>query len=114
MKIWKIVFIIWLILWFLFLVRGFVKKEFNEFKAISFASIDEKKAYLMGKGLYDFLKYCQENMPIESTYKITGELTKHNKARLVYYLYPRVHSEDPDYVLDINTPNSKYKLKQRR
>ena len=114
MKRWKIVFIIWVSIWLLFIARGFVKGEYKTFKALSFVGIEEKKAHILGKELKAFLDRCLSQIPEESTYKITGEVDPHNRYRLVYYLYPRTESENPDYLLNIYEGSKQYILKRVR
>ena len=111
MKLWKIVFTIWVFLWALFLVRGFIKGEFEEFKALCCSDKHEKLSYILGSNLNSFRIACQRAMPMEATYNIVGDLDEHNKFRFIYYLYPRRQSEDPNYILDIDHKNHKYILK---
>lgn len=113
-NLWKALFVMWIFFWLLFLIRGFVKGEFKRFKALSFATASEKKSYVLGENLYEFLVRCEKEIPVQGTYEITGELTAHNKFRLVYYLYPRTESDDPDYTLKMDKSNDKYILRKRR
>ena len=114
MKLWQVVFAVWVFFWVFFLVRGFVKGEFKKFKRLVFSSYAEKRAYILGEELDVFLGVCKDQIPESATYKITGGLDEHNKFRMVYYLYPRVESDDPQYVLDISPQDSRYLYKRVR
>ena len=114
MKIWKAVFTIWIVIWLLFIVRGFAKGEFKRFKALCRADIEQKKEYILGKGFKAFIDDCIKTIPEAGTYKIVGELDGHSRHRLIYYLYPRVESKNPDYVLNIYKEQDTYSLKRTR
>ncbi len=114
MRPWKIVFIIWVFLWIFFLARGLVKGRFEKYKTLYSLNRDEKLAYILGKELNDFLRLCKEKIPASSTYDIVGDLDEHDRFRFVYYLYPRLKSEQPDYILKIYPKDSKYLLERTK
>ncbi|MDB4349444.1 hypothetical protein OAA99_00660 [Omnitrophica bacterium] len=110
MKLWKVVFGVWVFFWVLFFVRGLVKGEFERFKKYAFVSTEQKRSYILGEELETFLRTCEKRIPESDTYKIIGDLDDHNRFRMVYYLYPRLQSDKPDYLLKIYTENSQYLL----
>lgn len=89
-----------------------MKGEFKKFKALAFRSVEEKRVYILGEDLDMFLKTCKVEIPESGTYKIAGDLDEHNRYRMVYYLYPRLRSDRPDYILNISTKDSRYQLKR--
>lgn len=114
LKMWKVAFAVWVFFWVFFLVRGFVKGEFERFRRYAFVSAEEKKELILGEELYTFLGVCKSEIPETATYKITGGLDDHNKYRMRYYLYPRLESENPGYLIDISPQRERYILKRRR
>lgn len=113
-KVWRYIFALWIFFWILFLIRGFVKGEFRKFRTLSFLTVEQKKAYILGEDLYNFIKRCETEIPKTATYRIAGDLDEHNTLRMVYYLYPRIRSDNPDYTLSIQTATSRYTLKKER
>jgi len=101
-NILKVFFITWVALWIGFFARElFVKKNINDYRALLSRTLEGKHAYVTGDKLYEFLVYCESKMPENSTYKITGlEEGDLESRRAVYYLYPRLRSADPDFVID--------------
>jgi len=106
MKPWKIVFAVWVFFWAWFLVREFVRGEFKEFREYAFLNREEKVQHILGDRLYNLLSECKKTIPENAAYKIEGDLDDHNKYRLRYYLYPRLLSDDSDYVINIDTSRS--------
>ena len=112
MKVWKIVFIIWVTIWLLFLVRGFAKGEFEKFKTLCFADRVAKLDYILGRELNVFLETCLKEMPTDTTFAFKSDLEEHDRFRLIYYLYPRLESENPEYVLNIYTGTGHYEMRK--
>ena len=111
--IFRIIFFAWVFIWLLFLVRGLVKGKFEEFRILcSSRDMYEKNSYILGKELNAFLEVCKREIPSEGTYKIVGDLDGHNRYRLIYHLYPRLQSDNPDYILNIYVKSSQYILKR--
>ncbi|MEE8359806.1 MAG: hypothetical protein V3S04_02635, partial [Candidatus Omnitrophota bacterium] len=86
----------------------------EKFRKYAFISAEKKRSNVLGEGLYLFLETCKAEIPEAATYKIIGGLDDHNKFRMRYYLYPRLESEEPGYVLDISPQRERYILKRRR
>jgi len=102
MRFGKLVFIIWVFFWVLFIVRGLYKGELEEYKALLQRDAEGRRAYVIGEGLYEFMNFCLRNLPRESSYQLRGELRPIDERRLVYYLYPHKESENPEYLLCYN------------
>lgn len=99
MKIWRLIFAIWLFLWVFFLVRGLYKGEFKEYRALLQRAPSARRAYIIGEDLYKFLEFCLKGLPKDSTYRMTGALKPIDRQRLIYYLYPHKESYTPEYIL---------------
>jgi hypothetical protein len=100
----KILFIVWIALWFGFFARElFVKNNIRDYKALFGKTLEGKHAYVTGDALYGFLTYCKTKMPEGSSYKIVGMDDGALESRkAVYYLYPNVRSADPDFIIDLS------------
>lgn len=98
----KILLLVWVVLWALFLARPYFKKGlFKEYSSLLGLSLGEKRAAITGRELYDFIKFCKKHMKPNSTYKIIG-LEKEDPLvyrRCVYYLYPAIDSQSPEFLL---------------
>jgi len=114
MKLWKIIFIIWIAFWLLFLVRGFAKGEFEDFIALYRLNAAEKNFYILGEDLALFLDVCKNKIPETGRYKIIGDIDEHDRFRLIYHLYPRQESEEPQYLLKIYASRDLYSIEQLR
>ena len=114
MRIWTIVFAVWVFFWAFYLVRGFAKGEWKQFREYAFLDRAEKRAHILGDGLEGLLLRCEKEMPEGSTFRIEGGLDEHNVYRMRYYLYPRMQSDDPQYVISANRAASEYGLRKVR
>ena len=48
------------------------------------------------------MKYCIDNMPDRATYRMTGiDEGALERRQAVYYLYPRLESKDPEFIIDM-------------
>lgn len=104
-KILKIIFLVWVVLWVWFIIRGlFLKGEIKSYKALLSRSLEGKYSYVTGDRLYEFFMFCNKNIPENSRYSFMGlEKTGLDERRGVYYLYPRIEAKDPDYILVYGT-----------
>jgi len=114
MKPWKIALIAWVALWLVFLGRGLIKGGLEKIMILSRADLYEKNSYFMGSQLNAFVEACKREMPEEAAYAITGEIDEHNKYRIIYHLYPRLESKNPDYILNIYHKSAHYELRRLR
>jgi len=114
MKISRIIFAVWVFFWLFFLARGFVKGESGEFAEYLFLDASEKRAHILGEGLDAFLETCLKEIPEAATFAFSGNLSEHDERRLVYYLYPRLESASPEYLLRIDNVNRTYMIERER
>jgi hypothetical protein len=92
----------WLLLWIGLLGRSCVKNRsyWNEPIRLAHSSPEERRALAYGDQLYQFFKFCAEYVPENFTYQIAGlSIDSIDRARLVYLLYPRTLSEQPDFII---------------
>lgn len=97
----------WVILWAIFLVRPFFKKDLiGDYSNLSKLSTEGKRALVMGQRLYEFIMVCNRSMPGPASYEIIGmekDSLEHRRAR--YYLYSNVEKEEPEFLLVYGTKN---------
>jgi len=100
-SIYRVLLIIWAILWALFTVRELVvKKNMNDYRTLFSLSLENKHAYITGKRLYEFIDFARARLPEGSSYKLIGiENGSIDQRRAVYYLYPRLQKDDADFLL---------------
>lgn len=101
----RAVFAIWIILWVNFILRDlFGKGYFCDYMALIKRDTEGKTSYVYGDYLYPLLKFSKQKLPVGSTYKfIDDEEYSINYRRAVYYLYPLLQSDKPNYILVYNT-----------
>jgi hypothetical protein len=100
-KIFKAIFLIWIVLWLFFIARElFIKGAIEDYKELLLRSLEGKRSYVTGDKLYEFLTFCNENLPPDATYGLEGvEEDSLDKRRAVYYLYPHLEKKTPAFVL---------------
>lgn len=102
----KVIFAAWVTLWLIFAARDmFYKTNFRDYKALISRSLEGKRSYIIGDGLYKFIEFCRKETPEGSAYGLEGiEKGEVDRVRVVYYLYPRIESADHDYIFVYNLP----------
>ena len=97
----RVVFAIWIFIWLLFLIRPYFKKGLlKEYSTLLGSSLEEKRAFVTGKELYEFIKFCKDSIVPPSSYKIIGlEEEPLSYRRAAYYLYPDIDSPEPEFLL---------------
>ena len=105
-KIFKLVFTVWVIIWIFLLIREmFAKGNIREYNALLHRSLEGKRAYVTGDRLYEFLAFCNAELPEGAKYMFFGlEEDSHDKRRATYYLYPHLEAEEADFLLMFNEP----------
>jgi len=96
------VFAAWLIIWAIYLIRPYIKKDlYGEYSSLFNRPLEGKRALITGERLYEFILFCDKAMPAGSSYDIAGlEKEPLDERRAVYYLYPHLkRPDDPDYIL---------------
>lgn len=106
----KILLIVWVVLWAIFFIRElFVKNNARDYAALLSRTLEGKHAYVTGDKLYSFLLRCKKDMPDMAAYKIIGiDEGAIERRRAVYYLYPAIESDKPDFIVDV----AQYTLKR--
>lgn len=99
-------FLVWVVLWIWFVVRDlFLKDNIDSYRVLLTRSLEGKRSYVTGDRLYEFLKFTAGKLPKEVFYNFIG-LTPDSieNRRAVYYLYPLIEKEKPDYILVYDRP----------
>lgn len=99
-QIFRIVFIAWVVIWLLFLVRGLVKGEARDYKNLFGKSLEEKRAYVAGEEFYEFILFCKKVIPEDSDYTVKADYDATlDYFRFAYYIYPVLRNlDDPEYI----------------
>jgi len=107
-KTFKLLFYVWIVVWLAFTIRElFVKGSIREYGVLLSRSYEGKHSYVTGDRLYEFLVFCTKAMPKGSSYRLIGlGEGSLEKRRAVYYLYPHLESEKPDYILAYDLPKA--------
>ena len=103
----RIVLIIWVIIWAVFLVRPFFKKSLiKEYSVLLKLPIEAKRAYVLGEDLHRFVAFCSDSITGRFSYKVVGlDEDSIECRRIKYYLYPSVTSKEQDFILVYKTSN---------
>lgn len=103
----RLIFAVWVFIWLLFLIRPYFKKDLaREYITLMNLSLDEKRAYVTGKDLYEFVKFCDLSVKPSSAYMIVGlEDRPLDQRRAAYYLYPNIESQSPEFIFVYNVRN---------
>ena len=98
-KIFKIIFIVWVALWVVFLVRENKKGRYGMILDLYRIERPYRAAYLMGNDLYGFLAASRDEMTKGSTYEIIGfDKYSIEPVRMRYFLWPlRAGKGNVDY-----------------
>lgn len=101
------ILIIWIAVWAIFLVRPYFKKGlFNDYRALLGLSLEGKRGYVTGEGLYDFIKFCNDAISAPATYNIIGlEEDPLGSRRAIYYLYPKIETPEPRFLFVYGVKN---------
>jgi hypothetical protein len=100
-------------LWAVFTIRPLIKSShLKQYAELVGKSIDERRAITYGKDLYKFLEYAKGEMPESATYAFEGfEEGSVDIVRAEYYLFPRTHAKDPQFILECGKDG--YSLRKR-
>jgi len=109
MKIFKIILIAWIALWIFFTARSFVvekdKSTLKDYADLVRAGWEGKRAIVFGEDFYEFLKFCEVNLPQGAGYEIEGIAEDSiDLPRLMYYLYPSARESAADFILVYKKP----------
>lgn len=98
--LFRIVFVIWVFMWLLFLVRGLIKVEIKDYRNLLGKTLEEKRAYVTGKEFYEFILFCEKVIPENATFSVEAKYDDSmDYFRFPYYLYPAMRDRDnPAYI----------------
>ena len=101
----RIILAAWVVIWAIFLIRPFFKKDLiRDYVNLSRLSTEGKRAYVTGPRLYEFIRVCNQSMPGPSSYEVIGiEKYSLEHRRVRYYLYPNVEKEESEFILVYGT-----------
>ena len=103
----RIILTVWIILWALFLVRPFFKKDLmRDYSNLSKLSTEGKRTLVTGLRLYEFIRVCNQSIPGPSSYEVIGikkDSLEHRRVK--YYMYPNIEKKDPKFLLVYGTKN---------
>jgi len=88
---------IWIFFWILFFARGLYKGNLRKYRALLSRSAEARISYIIGAEFHSFLKEAMDMMLKDATYRIASERKPIDRYRIIYYLYPRKISNEPDY-----------------
>lgn len=95
-KIFRLILTVWFVLWAFFLLREDKDGQYKTLTYLYSHSYGDKIRYIMGVDLYDFLIFCKQHIPRDSTYELLG-FKKYaiGEVRARYFLWPsrRVESD---------------------
>ena len=98
---------LWIPIWVFFSSWPYVKSpsKFAETLSLLRGSLEERRAIVYGKQFYRFLTFCKEKLPAGARFQLADvEYASIDKVRAVYFLYPCLFSEDPEFVLVFGLP----------
>lgn len=109
MKILRIILAVWVLTWLFFRVRGFIvqkeKSTVKDYVRLIYADWEGKRAIVFSEDLYEFLKFCKTNLPAKASYGIIGiPEDSIDLPRMIYYLYPSLYNQNPDFILVYKKP----------
>lgn len=105
----KVVFLVWVAIWLLFLVRGLAKGELRDYKNLFGMTLEEKSAYVTGEEFYEFISFCNKVIPGDSDYKVEANYDRSlDYFSFAYYIYPSLRNlYNPEYIACYKTKFAK-------
>ena len=113
-NVFKLIFIIWVSLWVFFIIRGLTAQGvIYDYRELLLRPLEGKHSYVTGDSLYEFLIFCKNKLPEGAKYKIIGlDEGSLEKRRAVYYLYPLIESETPEFILNYGPDRKAWKVEK--
>lgn len=88
-NIFKLLFVVWLVLWVVFIIREDKDGQYAFLKNLYGTKPENRMRYAVGNDMYDFWEFCKEKIPENSTYEILGfEKYSIDEVRGEYLLWP--------------------------
>lgn len=96
-----------MILWLSFIARElFWKGHFYDYMILLSRSLEGKRSYVTGDRFYEFLIFCNKNLPPVAEYEPLGlQEDSLDKRRATYYLYPHLEKKDAEFLLVYDRPD---------
>lgn len=106
-KILKVFFVIWGIIWVNFIARDLLRKGYlNDYQILIGRDEEGKRSYTYGDYVFEFLSFCESSLPSQAGYELIGiEEGSLDSRRAIYYLYPHIKKGGADYLLVFNRPD---------
>jgi len=97
----KLLAALWVVIWMNFILRDLtLGKKFSEYSSLLRRDAEQRRSLIYGDELYSFLNFSSGNVPSGASYELAGlDPFSLEYRRAAYYLYPRVPSGSPDYIL---------------
>ena len=107
----KLLLILWIALWIFFMAKNlFIKGTLHDYNILLSRSTEGRRSYVTGDRFYEFLTFCNNNVPKGATYRLIGvDDESIERRRAVYYLYPHLEKLNPDFILIYNGSNAALK-----
>ena len=107
-NIFKILLIVWVIIWIFFTAREiFVKNNLRDYKILLSRSLEGKRSYIAGDKFYEFLTFCSDKLPPGSSYMwVKTDKEDLDRRRATYYLYPHLETDNAEFILVYGEPDT--------
>ncbi len=108
-KIFFIFLVAWVVIWLNFLIRDLTKgKQLKEYKILLSQDAIGKKSWTYGDRLFELLRLAEKSLPEDASYALSGvDDTSVDYRRAIYYLCPRLKTDNASYVLVFDRPGYK-------
>jgi len=105
-KIFSALLIAWMIIWVNYLIRDLTKNKYlKDYKILLSRDAAGKASYTYGDRFFEFLKFCEKELPDGASYGLSGvDESSVDFRRAIYYLYPHIKEEKALYVLVFDRP----------
>jgi hypothetical protein len=93
---------LWILLWLFFLLWPNARNRdlWLEYDTLVRSDAETRRAVIYGKDFFEFLEFCKQTLPAGSTFRLVGVAYQDiARVRALYYLYPCLQSESPQYTL---------------
>ncbi len=98
----RIILSLWIPVWAFYWIWPVVKRPDRLTRNLALISTDSdgRRAIAFGENFHRFLRFCDEKLPPQSSFRLVGvDKSSIDRARALYFLYPRLASTEPEYIL---------------
>jgi hypothetical protein len=99
---------LWILLWLFFLLWPNARNRnlWLEYATLIRSDVETRRAVSYGRDFFEFLEFCKRSLPAGSTFRLVGVTSQDiARVRALYYLYPCLQSESPQYTLVYRAPS---------